>query len=121
MKSLTLILATFFFFTTTVFAQVAPTLCATCKYGYEKKGTRTLVGEKRNYYGSVKTGTKSGFSATPTGTDRKLKLQDVFPGMDSLKHKFGKNNGKKRKVITFAARTGWVAGLAPHIAATTTS
>jgi hypothetical protein len=66
------------------FAIGVPKACTDCKYGFSQQGTRFLVGATRAYYGSEKRATKAEFSATPTSTDRKLLLQDVYPGMNGM-------------------------------------
>lgn len=82
MKNIITLVVFFLFFTATLTAQqLVPQPCATCAYGYQKLGTRHLVGADRNYYGSMRTSTTAGFSATKQTNDATLLLGNVFPAI----------------------------------------
>lgn len=68
------------FFFVPVFSQVqTPVVDANTIYGYKKLGTRTLVGEKRSYYGSEKRTPKGALSAKPTPADTiPMTVGDVY-------------------------------------------
>jgi hypothetical protein len=77
-----LTLAACLFFVANIFSQeLAPKPNPSALYGYDLLGTRKLVGEDRNYYGSMQVVENGPFNIKRTTTDTCFQLGELYPAM----------------------------------------